>query len=121
MPGDTLRRSYPPIAAIDETLPETSIFFQAVRDSAITLDDVTRVLACFACFERMPDRGGVNPITNENMVYSGEGKAIYIENGSSKGNFSLEDGCLLFTGVPEPIGLEVAALIGAKLKPWDNS
>lgn len=63
----------------------------------------------------------MNPFTKEQVLFSGEGKAIYYDNGAPKGNFSLEDDRLLFTGVPEPVCCDVAALIGAELKPWDSS
>ena len=69
----------------------------------------------------MPNRAGVNPFTKEKVESSGAGKGIYKENGAPQGNFGLEGGRILFTGVPESVGLEVASLIGATLKPWDNS
>ena len=100
---------------------ETSIFLQATREPDLTLVDVRKIIDHFDCFEQMPDRSGLDPFTNEPLVFSGEGKAVYLEGGEAKGNFAVEDGRILFTGVPESIVKDVAALISAMIEPWDNS
>ena len=98
-----------------------TIFFRAVRTPEITLQDVETVLSEFGCFTAMPDRTGTNPATGEEIFVPGTGKAIYAEGNDNVGNLSLEDGCLLFTGVPESICLLVADRISASLDPWDAS
>ena len=98
----------------------TSIFLQATREQELTLDDVAKIVDHFDCFQEMPDRSGVNPFTNEPVMFVGEGRAVYVEDGEAKGNFSLEDGRLLFTGVPEDIAKDAAALVSARIESWDN-
>ena len=98
-----------------------SLFLQAVRDPEITLDEVDKVIERFSRFEQIPDRYGTNPVTKESVVMSGVGKALYMKEGTPCGNFSLEDGRLLFTGVPREVVEEVAAFIEASLEPWDAS
>ena len=94
---------------------------QAIRETDITLHDVEKIIEHFDCFEKMPDRPAVNPFTNEPLVFSGEGKAKYMEGVEASGNFGLENGRILFTGVPEVVAKEVAILIDATIQPWDNS
>jgi hypothetical protein len=55
------------------------------------------------------------------LIFSGEGKANYLEGTDARGNFGLENGRILFTGVPEGVAKEVAILISATVQPWDNS
>ena len=97
------------------------MFWQVTREPELTLDDVRKIVDEFACFRQMPDRSGTNPFTNESVVFPGEGKAIYIDGGEAIGNFALEEGRILFTGVPEAIVKEVAALVSATIQPWDSS
>jgi hypothetical protein len=97
------------------------IFWQLTRDPRLTLDDVRKIIDEFECFRQMPDRLGTNPFTKESVVFSGDGKAIYIDGGEAIGNFVLEDGRVLFTGVPETIVREVAELISGTIQPWDSS
>ena len=97
------------------------MFFQVTREPGITLDDVKRVIDEFDCFQEMPNRQGTNPFTNEPTVFSGEGKALYVENGEPIGNFALEDGRLLFTGVPKQIVTRIAERLSANVQPWDSS
>jgi hypothetical protein len=99
----------------------TKVFWQIERDSELTLDDVRKIIDEFECFRQMPDRSGTNPFTNEPVTFPGEGKAVYIDGGEPVGNFALEDGRILLTGVPERIAKDVAKLISGKLQPWDSS
>jgi hypothetical protein len=97
------------------------VFLQVTRESDLTLDDIQKVIEEFDCFQQAPDRPGTNPFTNEPMVFSGEGRAIYVDKGEPIGNFALEDGRLLFTGVPEAVVTQVAELLSANVLPWDSS
>ena len=97
------------------------MFFRALRDSEITLDDVEQVLNHFSTLQPAPDREMTNPFSGAAFVAPGIGKAIFVDEGEPAGNFSLEEGQLLFTGVPQSVALEVAQFIGATLEEWDNS
>lgn len=96
-------------------------FWQVEREPALTLDDVRRIIDEFECFQPMPDRAGTNPFTNESMLFPGEGRAIYIEGSEAIGNLALDEGRILFTGVPEAIVQDVAELVSGTILPWDSS
>ena len=98
-----------------------SIYWQIVSESDLQLADVQKIIDEFEHFRQMPDRSAINPFTEEQMEIPGDGKAMYIAGGEPAGNFSLEEGRILFTGVPEAVVKEVAKLISATVLPWDTS
>lgn len=71
--------------------------------------------------EKVEDRTGVNPFTNEKVVFPGEGKAYYLESGERVGNISLEGGRLLTTGVPKDKCEQLGTLLGAVVEQDDRS
>ena len=58
----------------------------------ILLDEWNQLVDSYDFLQPIPDRKGTNPFTNEEVVFSGEGKAYYVENGEKVGNIALEDG-----------------------------
>lgn len=105
----------------ENTEEATRIFWQVEREPGLTLDDVRKIIDEFECFRQMPDRAGTNPFTNESVLFPGEGKAIYIEDSEATGNLVLDEGRILFTGVPEAIVKDVAELVSGTILPWDSS
>ena len=105
----------------EQGVEETTVFLQVTREKDLTLDDVKRIIDEFECFQQMPDRSGVNPMTNEPVVFSGERGGVYVVGGEGIGNFVLENGRIFFTNVPELLVQDVAELISATVQPWDAS
>jgi hypothetical protein len=87
----------------------------------IYLKEWIEVIETDPSLEQVQDRKGVNPFTNEKVVFPGEGKAYYLESGKRVGNISLEDGRLLTTGVPKAKCEQLGALLGAVVESDDRS
>jgi hypothetical protein len=100
----------------------TMTFYLIKRKSgSISLEEWTGVVKSHRALERMPDRKSVNPFTKTEELISGEGKAIFNEANKSRGNFSLEKGCILTTGVPKEFCDEIAAMLNAYVYEDDRS
>ncbi len=79
------------------------------------------IIAKNELLEQAPDRKGVNPFTNEEVIFSGAGVAFYYENGEKVGNICLQDGVLLTTGVPMSFSFELAKILNAVACEDDRS
>ena len=80
-----------------------------------------KLIQADSSLEQVEDKKGVNPFTNTEVVFPGEGKAYYIESGDRVGNISLERGVLLTTGVPQKKCEQIGALLGAVVSKDDRS
>jgi hypothetical protein len=87
----------------------------------ISLEEWNRVIRDHPMLQQLPARTGINPFTREPMVFSGEGKAYYIEAGVPRGNICLEGGELKTTGVPRPVCSEIALQLGARVHEDDRT
>jgi hypothetical protein len=90
-------------------------------DEEIRLGEWNTIIASNDFLRPIPDREGVNPITQEKVVFPGEGKAYYLENGVKAGNVSLEDGVLLTTGVSKSACDTIAKQLKAQVFEDDRS
>lgn len=98
------------------------MFFAIKRaEGSIGLSEWSDLIATNEYLEQAPVREGINPFTQERVVFSMSGVAYYLEAGRRKGNICLEDGRLLATGVPRTFCAEVAVLLGASLYEEDRS
>jgi hypothetical protein len=70
---------------------------------------------------RIPDREGINPLTNESVIFRGGGKALCVVDGKPVGNATLEGGEILTTGVPGDVCGELAAALYARVFEDDRS
>src|SRR5688500_9023489 len=91
------------------------------RKGAISLTEWSRCIAAHKSLEPIPDSEGVNPFTQEKVVFPGEGKAYYVKSGKKVGNLSLEDGEIKTTGVPKKLCAEIAELLSAEIHEADFS
>ncbi|MGH1439423.1 MAG: hypothetical protein ACRBBR_04865 [Cellvibrionaceae bacterium] len=83
----------------------------------ITLFEWEALINEIPTLSQLPDKTGVNPFTNEEVIFSGKGKALYKE----EGNISLESGELLTTGVSESFCKELAIKLSAEVYEDDRS
>ncbi len=90
-------------------------------DGRIGLEEWQKVIDSNSSLQQAPDRKGVNPFTNEEIIFTGEGKAYYLENNEPAGNISLEEGELLTTGVPVSICEAIAKEFNAEVFEDDRS
>jgi hypothetical protein len=58
--------------------------FRSAND--ITLDEWNGVIETNDFLQQVPERVGINPFTQEKVVFAGIGKAHYFENGQRVGN-----------------------------------
>lgn len=86
----------------------------------ISLSEWSKIIKSDPTLEQMKDRKGVNPFTNEEVVFPGAGKAYYVESGERIGNISLENGVLLTTSVPENKCKQIGGLLGALVSKDDR-
>lgn len=93
----------------------------ARSDSDITQSEWAAVIDSESSLSHMPDRQGVDPFTNETVVFPGEGKALYSKGGEVVGNAVLEEGVILTTGVPIDVCHRLAKLIAAEASEDDRS
>lgn len=87
----------------------------------IRLDEWSSIIASSDVLQSVPDREGVNPFTQERIVFPGEGKAYYFENGERVGSVSLENGVLYTTGVSKAACDAIANLLNAEACEDDRS
>ena len=87
----------------------------------IHLKEWSKVIEEDPSLEQVEDRKGVNPFTNEEVVFPGEGKAYFLESGNRVGNISLEEGRLLTSGVPKAKCEQLGVLLEALVEPDDRS
>lgn len=87
----------------------------------IHLLEWSKVIEKDPSLEQVEDRKGVNPFTNKEVVFPGEGKAYYLESGKRVGNITLEEGSLLTTGVPKAKCEQLGTLLEAVVEPDDRS
>lgn len=87
----------------------------------IHLSEWRKIIESDPALEQMEDRKGVNPFTNEEVVFIGEGKAYYVESAERTGNISLKNGVLLTTGIPENKCKQIGSLLGALVSKDDRS
>jgi hypothetical protein len=87
----------------------------------LRLDEWNQLIDSHDFLRPIPDRRGTNPFTKEEVLFSGEGKAFYVENGEMVGNIALEDGELKTTGVPVEICRLLAERLGAHVIEDDRS
>jgi hypothetical protein len=80
-----------------------------------------KVIQTDSSLEQVEDKKGVNPFTNAEVIFPGEGKAYYIESGDRVGNISLEGGVLLTTGVPKKKCEQIGTLLKALVSKDDRS
>lgn len=92
-----------------------------ILDGEIDLDKWREAIVEMECLEQAPDRKGVNPFTNEEVVFRGEGTAFYSEGGEQIGSITLESGALLTTSVPHSFYIELAQWLGASVSEDDRS
>ncbi|MBY6213297.1 hypothetical protein KUV95_17270 [Microbulbifer agarilyticus] len=71
--------------------------------------------------EQAPERKGVNPFTQEEVIFSGEGVAFYCRGGEKVGNICFQEGVLLTTGVPMSFCSEIAKILNAVALEDDRS
>ncbi|MEI8379174.1 MAG: hypothetical protein WCJ09_03540 [Planctomycetota bacterium] len=90
-------------------------------DEKIRLDEWNTVINSNDFLRPVPDREGVNPFTQERIVFPGEGKVYYVENGEDTGSVSLEDGVLFTTGVPKTACDIIAKQLNAQVFKDDRS
>ncbi|WP_444932890.1 hypothetical protein [Microbulbifer sp. JTAC008] len=90
-------------------------------DGDIQLDQWSSVVSSHQALEQAPDKKGTNPFTNEEVLFSGEGIAFYLEGGDKVGNISLENGVLLTSGVPMSMCSELAYSLNAEAFEDDRS
>jgi hypothetical protein len=93
----------------------------AITGDEIMLEQWNSVISNQEFLEQAPDRKGVNPFTEKEEVFPGEGIAFYTENGDRAGNIVLQDGVLLTSGVPMAVCLELASIFGAIVSEEDRS
>ena len=87
----------------------------------IDIAEWKNVIAAHPALEPMPDRVGVDPFTQEKVLFPGEGRAFYIEDGQRVGNAAFENGEVLTTAIPQNVCEEVAAQLAAKVFDDDRS
>lgn len=95
-------------------LPDMQFGRISRSEQRIQLDEWCEMIESRDFLQPIPDRKQTNPFTNEEVVFSGEGKAYYVEDGEEVGNIALEDGQLLITGVPKAICNLIAEQLGAQ-------
>ena len=84
-------------------------FGKIKRDARqIRLPEWNKIIASISALEQVPDRTGINPFTNEKVVFPGEGKVYYVVDGERIGNASLEEGEILTTGIPRELCEQIA-------------
>ena len=87
----------------------------------IRLEEWAKVINSHPSLIQAPDRKGKNPVTHEEVISSGVGVALYLEDDEVKGNIGLEAGLLLVTGVPMRTCQEIALQLGAIVREDDRS
>ena len=87
----------------------------------IKIEEWDEIISKSPLLERAPDRRGINPFTNEEMIFSGMGIAYYYESSEKVGNIYLKEGVLLTTGVPISFCYEIAASLNAAVFEDDRS
>jgi hypothetical protein len=97
-------------------------FGRIERDSGdIGLAEWLQVITEHPFLEHMSDREGINPFTNERVVFSGQGKAFYVAGGERLGNAGLAEGQILTTGIPRDVCEEIAKLLCGRVFEDDRS
>lgn len=90
-------------------------------NTEISLSDWEHIVIENKSLEKIPDVNGVNPFTNHKVVFSGVGKAYYVDKGENAGSLSLEDGIILTTSVPRLFCEQIAQKMGADVFEDDRS
>lgn len=97
-------------------------FGRIKKESApIGLAEWLNLITEHPALEHMPDREGINPFTNERVVFSGRGKAFYVAGGERLGNAVLEDGEVLTSGIPRETCEDIARRLGGRVWEDDRS
>jgi hypothetical protein len=87
----------------------------ARQGKEIRLHEWTHVIGSNDFLRPVPDREGVNPFTQEKVVFRGGAKAYYIQGGEKAGNLALESGEILTTGVPKSVCDTIASQLHAQV------
>ena len=90
-------------------------------EGVIPFDEFEKLMESEDQLDQVEDRRGLNPFTNEEVIFSGKGKAFYRVDGEDLGNLSLESGVVLTTGVPRDVCEKIALFLRADLSEDDRS
>lgn len=91
------------------------------NEQPIALEEWEGIIDTTPYLKPLPDREGKNPFNGEVIVFSGRGKALYMEHSEAVGNASLEDGEILVTGIPMSICNSIANRLRAIVENEDRS
>jgi len=91
--------------------------FCRIKNDAAEIDivDWNKLIESTKNLEKMPDTNSIDPLTNEEIIFSSEGKAYYIENSEKVGNINFENGVLLTNAVPISVCEKIAKSLDAKV------
>lgn len=81
----------------------------------INIVEWNKIIDDFDNLEQMPDMHTHDPFNNEEILFSGKGKAYFINNNERVGNINLEHGVLLTNAVPISVCEKIARSLAAKV------